>query len=291
MEEEDHKLNTEKLDEDYEVPSEGDLHNMPTNKPQTNLITKAPDFTEDPDKEKKNIEGDTSTNKKYETEEQPRKQSMNSDKNNRMVQNKVHPQERNNMLNTQANNNPSGIDPNLQAMILPDPKGHDNAGFVCYNHCCGIICLTAYLPCNLCCANWNDQSSPMVRIFDGQIGLSLSLGRFESYMLPGIYMVNRCVYDIKIVSMLSTVYDKLVFKFLTNDNVEITLVGYITVRIIDPYTAVLKVKDRVSAIKGLCGGAIKSIITTSSSQEILSNSSTLDEKIMKRFGGNASIFG
>lgn len=214
--------------------------------------------------------------------------------NEKSAGNMVHPApmtQPQNFQSTQPMNNQQHLNPDLQAMLLPDPKGHDSAVCAFIPMCCGWCCMGLCLPCNVCCSDFDSKESHMLRVKEGTVGLKLYLGRFEAYLVPGVYWINPCVYEIRIVSMKAQVFDNLCYKFLTQDNVEIDIKTYIIGKIIDPYTAILKLKDYRLALKGLCGGAVKAVITSSTSHDLLKNSSSLDQQVLKKLGKTASVFG
>ena len=91
--------------------------------------------------------------------------------------------------------------------------------------------------------------------------------------------------------MMTQVFDNLNYKFLTTDNIEINVRAYVVGRIIDPYVATMKLKSYVTTLQALCGGAVKAVVTTTTSHDILKNSSNMDEKVKKKLGRRSEVFG
>jgi regulator of protease activity HflC (stomatin/prohibitin superfamily) len=181
----------------------------------------------------------------------------------------------------------------MSAMLLPDPGEHDNAVYAGFNHCYGTCCLWMYCPCNVCCPSNADDSSSDVRIGEGYLGILTELGRFHSMMKPGTYFINRMAYEFTRVDMRTQTFRIHIFfliaqaglryKFLSNDNVDIEVRSYINAAIIEPYIAIFRLKDYKETMRALCGGAVKAIITSNSSHDILKMAGKLDEKVNLSF--------
>jgi hypothetical protein len=187
----------------------------------------------------------------------------------------------------------------MSAMLLPDPGEHDNMAYAGFNHCWGTCCMWIYCPCNMCYLNQDDSSSD-VRIGEGYLGMLTELGRFHSMMKPGTYFINRMAYEFHRVDMrtqtfrihffILTAQAGLRYKFLSNDNVDIEVQAYINGAIVEPYIAIFRLKDYKETMRALCGGAVKAIITSNSSHDILKMAGKLDEKVNLSFLAKNLIF-
>ena len=70
------------------------------------------------------------------------------------------------------------------------------------------------------------------------------------------------------------------YKFLSKDNVDIGVNAYLNAAIIEPYIAIFRLKDYVGTMKALCGGAVKAIITSNTSHDILKMAGKLDAEVI-----------
>lgn len=118
-----------------------------------------------------------------------------------------------------------------------------------------------------------------------------NLGRYVQVLPPGLYYINKCIYQIKLVSLRT----KTLFipnpNLLTDDKVQVDLQTYLGYRIVDPFVATYGVNGLDNAIRQISTRIVKNLTAKRQLTELISQGSKINKKFKERLNRQVSRAG
>lgn len=160
---------------------------------------------------------------------------------------------------------------NIRKRALGDQgDNNENQGFVCCQTCCGSLINCIFFPCCLVCG----CNREIVK--QGEAGLMLRNGRFHKSLPPGIYIINKCLYEVRHISIKSRTVRHYGINLITNDNMSVSLSIYVNYEIKDPFVATIGISSLDGALNSIATGKLKYVISRLKFQELLRSSAKIN---------------
>lgn len=117
--------------------------------------------------------------------------------------------------------------------------------------------------CNMCTKN------NVVTIPTGNAGIKLKAGLFDSILPAGIYYINKCIEEIKLVNIKTQIVDILRVQLMTREQIAVQINAYVAYKIVDPFQASFGVQGLESCIFDVASSILKNIISRNTLSDIL----------------------